>query len=345
MRLSHATAKNKSGLSVTSTGTQGITIGGTSRGASPLPPPPLSATSQGGFLQLQGEYGAAAASSPLHQQSFNNIQASTPGAYTNNIAQPQPQQGQQAPPLPPPSASTTSTLSDLVPLPPPERRLSPNMIEYLTQYMAANGGRLPFGPATGLSFPPQQSGQGGLATASPTAIDGPSTPSGGQQGSTIVPAQQQHQQQQQQQLLGQSFNSSSLPVSPGSASFPTSPGASLFPGTLSLGGVQQQPQQQPQQPPLSRNDSAGISPLSPSATAPLPPMYDTGNNNGAVAGQVPSPVPGSTPVAGAGGGGGGTVNSTDPNNTTVFVGGLSSLISEETLKTFFAPFGEITYVR
>ncbi|CAO1639003.1 unnamed protein product [Sympodiomycopsis kandeliae] len=35
----------------------------------------------------------------------------------------------------------------------------------------------------------------------------------------------------------------------------------------------------------------------------------------------------------------------DPNNTTVFVGGLSSLISEETLKTFFAPFGMIAYVK
>lgn len=35
----------------------------------------------------------------------------------------------------------------------------------------------------------------------------------------------------------------------------------------------------------------------------------------------------------------------DPRNTTVFVGGLSSLISEETLKTFFAPFGMIAYVK
>lgn len=35
----------------------------------------------------------------------------------------------------------------------------------------------------------------------------------------------------------------------------------------------------------------------------------------------------------------------DPNNTTVFVGGLSSLISEETLRTFFVPFGEIKYVK
>ncbi|MCO5565874.1 hypothetical protein L7F22_019549 [Adiantum nelumboides] len=35
----------------------------------------------------------------------------------------------------------------------------------------------------------------------------------------------------------------------------------------------------------------------------------------------------------------------DSSNTTVFVGGLSSLISEETLKTFFMPFGEIKYVK
>lgn len=39
------------------------------------------------------------------------------------------------------------------------------------------------------------------------------------------------------------------------------------------------------------------------------------------------------------------LTSTDPYNTTVFVGGLSPLISEETLRTFFAPFGEIHYVR
>lgn len=39
------------------------------------------------------------------------------------------------------------------------------------------------------------------------------------------------------------------------------------------------------------------------------------------------------------------LTSTDPYNTTVFVGGLSPLISEETLRTFFVPFGEIHYVR
>lgn len=38
------------------------------------------------------------------------------------------------------------------------------------------------------------------------------------------------------------------------------------------------------------------------------------------------------------------LTSTDPYNTTVFVGGLSPLIQEETLRTFFAPFGDIHYV-
>lgn len=37
-------------------------------------------------------------------------------------------------------------------------------------------------------------------------------------------------------------------------------------------------------------------------------------------------------------------NSGDPYNTTVFVGGLSALISEDTLRSFFSPFGEIHYV-
>ncbi|KAF9780336.1 hypothetical protein BJ322DRAFT_334085 [Thelephora terrestris] len=39
------------------------------------------------------------------------------------------------------------------------------------------------------------------------------------------------------------------------------------------------------------------------------------------------------------------LSSSDPYNTTVFVGGLSPLISEETLRTFFVPFGEIHYVK
>jgi hypothetical protein len=39
------------------------------------------------------------------------------------------------------------------------------------------------------------------------------------------------------------------------------------------------------------------------------------------------------------------LTSSDPYNTTVFVGGLSPLINEETLRSFFAPFGEIHYVK
>lgn len=38
------------------------------------------------------------------------------------------------------------------------------------------------------------------------------------------------------------------------------------------------------------------------------------------------------------------VSYNDPNNSTVFVGGLSNLINEETLQMLFAPFGEIGYV-
>ncbi|KAI8991676.1 hypothetical protein BDF20DRAFT_845787 [Mycotypha africana] len=36
---------------------------------------------------------------------------------------------------------------------------------------------------------------------------------------------------------------------------------------------------------------------------------------------------------------------TDPNNTTVFVGGLSSPVTEEELGQFFAPFGDVIYVK
>lgn len=36
---------------------------------------------------------------------------------------------------------------------------------------------------------------------------------------------------------------------------------------------------------------------------------------------------------------------TDPNNTTVFVGGLSGLTHEDELRSYFSPFGEVTYVK
>lgn len=37
--------------------------------------------------------------------------------------------------------------------------------------------------------------------------------------------------------------------------------------------------------------------------------------------------------------------SSDPNNTTVFIGGLPALITEDTLRSFFQHFGEIAYVK
>ncbi|KAL5429374.1 hypothetical protein PMIN04_000178 [Paraphaeosphaeria minitans] len=53
-----------------------------------------------------------------------------------------------------------------------------------------------------------------------------------------------------------------------------------------------------------------------------------------------------------GGGGGGYYGTpqpmnqfTDPNNTTVFVGGLSGYVTEDELRSFFQGFGEITYVK
>lgn len=36
---------------------------------------------------------------------------------------------------------------------------------------------------------------------------------------------------------------------------------------------------------------------------------------------------------------------TDPNNTTVFVGGLSSPVTEEELAHYFSPFGQVSYVK
>ncbi|KAI8817849.1 uncharacterized protein EV422DRAFT_622327 [Fimicolochytrium jonesii] len=47
----------------------------------------------------------------------------------------------------------------------------------------------------------------------------------------------------------------------------------------------------------------------------------------------------------AGGGGGGGYEAVDPTNTTVFVGGLTMGISDEELRSYFAPFGEIVYTR
>ncbi|KAG4440462.1 hypothetical protein IFR05_004056 [Cadophora sp. M221] len=58
---------------------------------------------------------------------------------------------------------------------------------------------------------------------------------------------------------------------------------------------------------------------------------------------------GAPPPMGYGGGGYGAPQPmnqfTDPNNTTVFVGGLSGYVTEDELRSFFQGFGEITYVK
>ncbi|KAI9754772.1 MAG: hypothetical protein M4579_004557 [Chaenotheca gracillima] len=74
---------------------------------------------------------------------------------------------------------------------------------------------------------------------------------------------------------------------------------------------------------------------------------------------MPGAAPGPMNMYGGGGGGGGMgappmgyygapqpMNQfTDPNNTTVFVGGLSGYVTEDELRSFFQGFGEITYVK
>jgi RNA recognition motif-containing protein len=79
---------------------------------------------------------------------------------------------------------------------------------------------------------------------------------------------------------------------------------------------------------------------------PQQPMWPMGFN--APYGGAPA---GGPPAAGGGAiGGNFNPNSqmnqfTDPNNTTVFVGGLSGYVTEDELRSFFQGFGEITYVK
>jgi RNA recognition motif-containing protein len=76
-------------------------------------------------------------------------------------------------------------------------------------------------------------------------------------------------------------------------------------------------------------------------------MHPPGMQAGGMPGYGPPPQVGYFPGgAGGGGGGGMPMNQfTDPNNTTVFVGGLSGYVTEDELRSFFQGFGEITYVK
>lgn len=75
-------------------------------------------------------------------------------------------------------------------------------------------------------------------------------------------------------------------------------------------------------------------------------MHPPGMQPGGMPGYGPPPQVGYFPGGGQGGGGGMPMNQfTDPNNTTVFVGGLSGYVTEDELRSFFQGFGEITYVK
>jgi len=70
-----------------------------------------------------------------------------------------------------------------------------------------------------------------------------------------------------------------------------------------------------------------------------------GNHGGSPMG-YPGPGPMGYPPMGGNYGAPQPMNQfTDPNNTTVFVGGLSGYVTEDELRSFFQGFGEITYVK
>ncbi|BGP22399.1 mRNA binding post-transcriptional regulator [Rhodotorula toruloides] len=158
-------------------------------------------------------------------------------------------------------------------------------------------------------------------------------------GDTVFAAQGQQQLAQQQQ--GQQQQGYFPPYPPQSAAqqndgFPENPYASPSLSSAAYG-----------------NSAAFSSPISPyGAPNPAP------NGNGLMSPSLGSGGPGSN-VGSQGGraqreGGGVERNNIpagsvppggDPNNTTVFVGGLPASISEETLRSFFHHFGEITYCK
>ncbi|GAA5962147.1 hypothetical protein JCM21900_006983 [Sporobolomyces salmonicolor] len=103
-----------------------------------------------------------------------------------------------------------------------------------------------------------------------------------------------------------------------------------------------------------------ISPTYPTPFSPSLPLSPTAHSHfgggGGSNGPLSPTLGGRGPASGFGReGGGGPVRAPippgsvpqggDPNNTTVFVGGLPACISEETLKSFFHHFGEITYCK
>ncbi|TKY89202.1 hypothetical protein EX895_001733 [Sporisorium graminicola] len=143
----------------------------------------------------------------------------------------------------------------------------------------------------------------------------------------------------------------------------------LYGGAPGVGGpgarsevVSPQPHLRQQSSPT--HPSSLVSPISPASPyegvggsnmpASFGPLYGgfpgnvvDGPRDASPAGMARSHTPSSAPATTQQGGGGGNPgdSAADPNNTTVFVGGLSSLISEATLTRYFEHFGEITYVK
>ncbi|KAK4249477.1 hypothetical protein C7999DRAFT_12693 [Corynascus novoguineensis] len=99
----------------------------------------------------------------------------------------------------------------------------------------------------------------------------------------------------------------------------------------------------------------GNRPMRISTATPKTRSHQYGGAHGQGANQMIPPVPGHPgPMWGAPAfyGQGAAFNPmqpmnqfTDPNNTTVFVGGLSGYVTEDELRSFFQGFGEITYVK
>ncbi|KAJ3146224.1 hypothetical protein HDU89_006365 [Geranomyces variabilis] len=82
-------------------------------------------------------------------------------------------------------------------------------------------------------------------------------------------------------------------------------------------------------PPTSPNGGAPFAPPPQPAAAPVPPQGY----------YPPAPVAPHMPSAG------GYNQFSDPTNTTIFVGGLNTQISDEELRSYFLPFGEVVYTK
>ena len=128
----------------------------------------------------------------------------------------------------------------------------------------------------------------------------------------------------------------------------TETGSSLLDSVNGNAGPAKNPRELSIQVPGSGNLSGLTSPnlLSPNATGFSIPVASPGSPNArhspysnqfaqSYGQSMMSPTTPSSPLS----------PSADPNNTTVFVGGLPACINEETLKSFFQHFGEIAYVK